>query len=985
MCWILGLFLLCIMESKAELPYRYAKVLNGVDEHHKMFSSAAKDARGMVWLISGGELYRYDGINVTPFSKLYEKKLPFEDIQALAIDPWGRIWINGRNSVFIFDTERWTFVHDPSLVRGLRNNKAISFYRYQDDFFVASESGDVWQVSKQNKALLFSFDSHKSLKRRTIDRLFKADKQSLWLAYNGKLYHYNRRQKQRAVYAIPLPIFNHTEDILPVKNGLLLRSYRDGYYLFKDKQFTATELTNEKENDFDNWNHWAFEDSSSVKIFHKSGQYFEYSRDTNFRLLKKGYHRLDQNVFHKRLNGWTSIDKEWLLATDDGLYAVFPTALNFEFMEIGSARGMIKQQDRYYFGGYGQLHHMSARGALKKLDASPTNNYYAFLDIHPDTSFIALEGRFLTRLVHGKLSDLPLRIPKNMRDQFSEMALCLSSYRANQLLVGTANGIWRYDKTNGSVAPLTDDKGRFFSEGLRIFSIQYRDGSIIFTSEEGYHRFSENQYQTLYPLDGSKLLIHDLLIVGNKTYLASKGRGLIILSDNNVRSISVEDGMASNTIYQLGAVDGVIFAGTHRGLSVLKDENIYNYHVVDGLPFEEFNHQAMYYDSEAKRLFMGGTGGYIAFYPSKLNTTPKEQHTIAPSLASLSIGLRENKFINNFATANMQFIKLPRETMMLSLNFSRPDHYRLGYRLFYKIEPYMDEFQAMPASGQINLSGVKAGQYTVRVKLLPNQHARAQVWTWTLEKEPLFFETQAFYLLILIGIATITSFFLYERERRAKSERQLRRQISSDLHDEVGGLLTGISMQADLLRYRPTEQQLENIDAIRQYSREATQMMDDIVWTIDVRNNYQGSLEDRIKFLSHNMLQPLGVTLVLDLQSDYDRKIPQSIRQNTYLILKEALHNICKHTKATQVHITFIINSRSYFLEVRNDGISRHPATQGLRSGQGTKNMKRRAQQIKGRLFIWKRDGHYFVQLSGYFRNSTWQRWLRRFKRSIHA
>lgn len=982
---VCGFILLLLAETKADLPYRYAKVLNGVDDHHKMFTVAAKDAWGMIWLISGGELYRYDGINVTPFNKLYEQKIPFEDIQSIAIDPWNRIWINGRNHVFVFDMHSWTFINDPSLTKDISNKKAISFCRFGDDFFVATEAGEVWQIQQQHKIFLFSFDLKRSLKRRTIDRLFKVDHQSIWLIFNGNLYQYDRQRKQRTKRPVPLSIFNFTEDILPVKNGLLLRSYKDGYYIYNGKEFTQSELKSDKANDFTNWNHWAFEDANTVKIFHKSGQYFEYSRDTSFKLLKKGYHRLDENVFHKKLNGWLSAGEEWLLSTDDGLYAVFPTALNFEFMEIGSARGMIKQKGRYFFGGYGQVHHMNEQGALAKLHNAPANNYYAFLAIHPDSSCVALEGNFLAYLVNETIVKAPLHIPSSYKERFSSMALCMAKYKADTILVGTANGIWKYSRRSGNVQPLTDSRGTFSSEAMRILSIQYTNDIVTFTSEEGYYSFAKNTFQKLYPQDDTRLLIHDHLKMGDKTYLATKGRGIVLIQAGNARTFTVEEGLSSNIIYQLHAVNGFIFAGTHHGLSVLKEDKTFNYHVVDGLPFEEFNHQALYYDKQTDRLFMGGTGGYIAFNPNELTTAQHEQPISPPRLVSLSIGLRENKFINNFASTNLHTINLPQETMMLSLNFSRPDNYRTGYRLFYRIEPYMDDFQVMPCSNQINLSGVKAGQYTVHIKLISNRNAAAQTWTWTLEKAPLFFETQIFYLLILVCIAAITSFLLYERERRSRGEKQLRRQISSDLHDEVGGLLTGISMQADLLRYRPAGQQLENIDAISQYSRDATQMMDDIVWTIDTRNNYQGSLEDRVKFLAQQMLQPLEIELSFDVQSDYDRKIPQSVRQNTYLILKEALHNICKHAQPSRVDITFKINSRSYFLEIRNDGVSKRPAMQGIRSGQGTKNMKRRAQQIKARLYIWKRDDHYFVQLSGYFHNSPWQRWLRRFKRKWNA
>src|SRR5690606_22461379 len=130
--------------------------------------------------------------------------------------------------------------------------------------------------------------------------------------------------------------------------------------------------------------------------------------------------------------------------------------------------------------------------------------------------------------------------------------------------------------------------------------------------------------------------------------------------------------------------------------------------------------------------------------------------------------------------------------------------------------------------------------------------------------------------------------------RKLKSEERLRKRISRDLHDEVGGLLTGISMQTDLLRMKNYPSNF--VESIGSYSREAIQMMDDIIWAVDSRNNQQGSLTDRMKFLATQLLGPMDVAVIFDIDQRDDRKISQKVRQNLYMIFKEALHNICKHS-----------------------------------------------------------------------------------------
>src|SRR5690606_2203772 len=119
--------------------------------------------------------------------------------------------------------------------------------------------------------------------------------------------------------------------------------------------------------------------------------------------------------------------------------------------------------------------------------------------------------------------------------------------------------------------------------------------------------------------------------------------------------------------------------------------------------------------------------------------------------------------------------------------------------------------------------------------------------TWTIYKRPAFTETLTFYMLIILFIAVLFGYILYERARKRKGEDRLRKLISRDLHDEVGGLLTGISMQTDLLRLKDGRSHVQSVESIGSYSREAIQMMDDIIWAVDSRNNQQGNLSDRMK------------------------------------------------------------------------------------------------------------------------------------------
>ncbi|MBD1431784.1 hypothetical protein H8B06_03020 [Sphingobacterium sp. DN00404] len=973
---ILGVWLtLCgFAVLRAELPYRHVQVLKGVDDQHVMFSVAEKDPFGSIWLVSGGELYRYDGVHVIPFSKLYDEKLPFDEVQTLAIDPWGRIWLNTRNGILIFDLRTWRFCFNEDFAEILTERKALAFAQTDKGFWVATENGEVWQISRDSKTFLFSFVADKRKGRHTVGHLFAVDADCIWLAAGGTLYAYDRHTEACRTTAIPVKIDDCIEDLLPVKGGVLIRNYRDGYYLY-DGGFRLTAIRSAHDNDFTNWNHWGFVEDDRVMLFNNHGEYLELSRDTALNVQKRGFHRLAEHVLYKRLNAWRRFGDEWLLATDEGLYAVFPSLFPFEYIGYGSARGMFRQNDHYYFGGYGFLHHMPLQGSVSAYRKAPEKNYYAMYMQHPDTTYLALESGFLGRMVDGRLTVFQPTVPRQDAHKFSDLGYCLTPYKEGTLLVGTSNGIWQYDIATNRVAPLLDDAGAFFSDRKRILSIRYRNGRLTYSTEGGYFVFDGRRNNKRYPQGEQQLMIYDHLTDGGKEYLATKGRGIVVLTDSGSRSIDAQQGLGSNTVYQLFAFDGTLFAGTHRGLSLVTGNRIFNYRTNDGLPFEEFNHQAIFYDTAAQRLFMGGIGGYVFFDPRDLLNAAEQDMTVPePRIAALNIGLKENRYLHYYAAdALRDTILLPEDALTFNLDFARPNDYRHSYQVSYKIDPLMDGFQPMASSGQITLVGLRPGEYRVHVRTWSTNGGFEKTWTWLLIKQPAFFETQGFYALVLLSIAGLVTFVILQRAKRMKDEKALRKQISRDLHDEVGGLLTGISMQADLLSMDVVQDKQSSAASIGKYSREAVQMMDDIIWAIDVRNNYQGSLQERMEYLAFQMLEPKGIRVLFDSDTKTDREIPQIVRQNTYLLFKEILHNIVKHAEPEWVSITVRMNTKELLMDVRNNGVKQPVPENTRRKGQGTRNMETRARQMNADLVVTQDNDLYTVQLKVNLRNLIWR------------
>ncbi|WP_353129425.1 sensor histidine kinase [Parapedobacter pyrenivorans] len=960
---ILGCFSLA---SPAQVsPYHYVQIIPGVDAHHTMISDAVKDQSGMIWVVAGGVLYRYDGVNVIPFSKLYSETLPFDEVSNLLADPWGRLWINSRNGLAVFDTNTWSLIGKEHGIGELVGKSVIAFYRGDNVLYVADGEGAVWQVGEYTAKQRFRFDTHVVHERRPLGKILIADADNLWLAFGNQLYRYGLDGGDTKVTAFPAGLFDEFEDLLPIVGGALIRVYSQGYYVFDGDNFRRWLGNDFKGNDFTTWNHWSFTSGDKVIIVHGS-QYLEYSRDTTLRLRHAGTNGMAENILYKRLNAWQYGQQEWLLATDQGLYSVFRSRIPFNFMGARSARGMVKQHGTYYFGGYGYLNTWSPNRVFGPYTEAPENNYYAFLPLSTDTTVIAMEGEFLNYLINGRIVKAPLHLSDNERGRFNGMAYCLARQSADTLLVGTFNGIWKYALSSGRASPLLCPQSGFFSEGMRVLSLAVLETGISYTTTEGFFVWkAAGKCRKIYPADHTKLNIYTHSYEGDSVYLGTKGRGLVVLdaSSNTGRSLRMEDGLASNTIYSMKWIGNKLFLGTHNGISIYRGRQFFNYYHADGLPFEEFNHQAIFYDETSDWLFMGGTGGYTYFHPEQL-TTAGDNFDIQPVLSRIHMGLKTNRYVEEYAgLQQLDTLNLSPDVVWLSMDFARPNAYRQVYRMQFKIEPFMDDYQEMPAFSQINLTGLSAGYYYLSVRTTAlNSDMPEIIRTWVIHKKPIFTETLTFFTLLCLTIAGVLTFFLYERSRRTKNEYKLRGKISRDLHDEVGGLLTGISMQADLLKLKMGGEE-QAVMAVGNHSRKATQMMDDIIWAVDTRNNDQDSTVDRMKYVAMALLDPLDITISFDFEHG-ERKIAQSLRQNLYLIFKEAIHNICKHSNATAVRIGLRFTSRTIELYVCDNGKDSKKRFGEGRSGNGLRNMQLRADQINADLWCGFTEDGYMVKLT---------------------
>lgn len=246
--------------------------------------------------------------------------------------------------------------------------------------------------------------------------------------------------------------------------------------------------------------------------------------------------------------------------------------------------------------------------------------------------------------------------------------------------------------------------------------------------------------------------------------------------------------------------------------------------------------------------------------------------------------------------------------------------------------------------------------------------AEAQVLALTRERELTALRGQRRLLALALGLvltlALATAGVVVYRRRQQRRVQALRQQLAADLHDDVGSLLTRISMESSLLSegLHPPGQQHQHLHNLADVSRQALRQMSDVVWSVKSDDSLPGVLT-RMREHGYELLPAAGLELDFQAAADVEQApLSAAARQHLYLIYKEALHNAVKHTQgATTVQVRLTLAGPCLHLSVQDDGAG--TAAPGRPQGHGLANMRQRAEQVGGTVDYRTAPGQGFAVL----------------------
>jgi signal transduction histidine kinase len=188
------------------------------------------------------------------------------------------------------------------------------------------------------------------------------------------------------------------------------------------------------------------------------------------------------------------------------------------------------------------------------------------------------------------------------------------------------------------------------------------------------------------------------------------------------------------------------------------------------------------------------------------------------------------------------------------------------------------------------------------------------------------------------------------RDRRLELE-ALRQRISQDLHDDIGSSLGCIVLISDdALALTKDEAMQRELGEIRDTARQTLDSMRDIVRLAQSERYGDGDLIGHLRDIIDRILRNIPHTLN-DPAAVAFNGLRMDQRRDLVLMLKESLHNLVRHSQATQADITLAQADGKLILTVRDNGRGFDPATL-TGDGMGLANLRRRAAKHGGAVSV---------------------------------
>jgi len=965
-----------------------------------------QDTRQFIWIRTGNGLSRYDGIEFQNFfhAATDSNSIAGNDIRSICEMPGDLIFVGTTNGLCIYNNllnrfENWR-VADKNIKPG--SNKVISSlskdkehnlwinlngeldvydslfrfrFRYTETeqgkllkglittgpCFATSKKGDLWFShdnfglvtieSKTKRATCFKNSDDPAYRHENIRGLFlDREKSLLWYSQWGMgLYRYDLNRKSLKQFLFKRSVSfdidqrNIINCILPYQDYLLCGS-NDGLIVFDTLDESYSILAHDVNNPFS-----IPEGEITGMIIDKEGLLWVATTNglCKSNLNKNPFCFLSEEFKETKtgppieINHFTLYDHQWIIigTLTDGLYSY----------------NIRTGERKHYFIKFARS---GAANCFTKVFVDRKKNIWV-------STFFGLR---IYNLEKNRL-EMPPADFSGLHPGFCKVLYQDShldywiSYEDDPKLihcVNKGNSRYRLEKfyhENGSFPLMKINRIQEDIQGNIWISTAWSLGFLKWSrSEKSFTRYPKVKSPEEYLSESVCDLLPDH---GNSIWIASgAGHGLISYNyvTNEQRNYTTENGLISNDLISLFKHNKQLWISTGDGISRFnpQTESFTNFSQEDGLPETGFTSKFVY-DSTSNLLF-AGTLHYIIFFNPD-STGHRETPVKRPDIYVKRFMVNGINVYHDFS----QTLQLAPTENNVNIEFSLINYFegdKIKYE--YQLEGLEKSWNQSEKRRYVNYTNLDPGTYHFKVRITEDADRFGNPVTIAsfCIATPFYFTW--WFALIMTVLAASAIYIRYDyRERNRKVLVSVRERISRDLHDDIGSTLNSISIYSEIARMKNTEelQREKFLEIIGSSSRNMIEQINDIVWTVNPMNDKFENILLRMRSFVSELSEGKNLRLNFDVDANCNViSLGMNERKNFYLVFKEAVNNAIKYSEATEVQVKVKVTDQVLTLIVRDNGVGFDPLTRNGDStgqgGNGLRNMKIRAEEIRGELKI---------------------------------
>tara|TARA_R110000868_G_scaffold368227_1_gene631195 strand:- start:20876 stop:23758 length:2883 start_codon:yes stop_codon:yes gene_type:complete len=558
------------------------------------------------------------------------------------------------------------------------------------------------------------------------------------------------------------------------------------------------------------------------------------------------------------------------------------------------------------------------------------------------------EGLFLYSQKFNELEKIVL----DLDEEKFPVTFSIENTSENHLWVSSLTALYKLSKKTANIEQVIKTDGTITSSIQDVQS--YKNTILVATEGEGLFIYDSEKSDSLVPLtrlipESSMVLtlpIWDLFLDAENLIWIGTNQGLFKLDIDKSTLFPISlNALKNRVIFSIQEDEkGNLWMGTEKGLIRFNPiiEEILEFNKSDGVNNVEYNRRSVI-KSKNGELFFGGVEGVTSFDPQKIKINPiipdvhiLEARVVTSDSMYIPIGFYEEEI-------DLPWNKNTLEFDFVGLSFTNPSLNKFRYKLeghdpdWVNSEARLSRYVQLPH-----------GEYTFKVQVSNNDG----VWntegaSLQINISPPFWKTWLFRVFVLtLALLILWAVYRYRVKQLLEIER-VKLRIASDLHDEVGSGLSGIALTGDILQRQIEKGDVkpELIQRITKNSRVLASSLDAIVWLIDSKKETVGDLISKSLITAKDLIHTAKIEVIDTVPHKYQAKVLSSVqRRNLFLLIKEALNNIAKHSNATIATLDFKIIESNLLVIIKDNGKGFEEGS--FVSGRGLGTMKHRAEEL---------------------------------------